>query len=340
MPAVTVENLLVLPRIARPDPVAHRDRPVVQIKTAQSLLEGAGFPVRRPFPGPGLSLRHTDPFLLLDHLGAVEYGPGEAKGAPWHPHRGFETVTYLIDGVMRHRDSNGGGGLISDGATQWMTAGSGILHDEMPTEELVMKGGVFHGVQLWVNLPRDKKWTPPRYQDIGAQNLVLLTSDDGASLVRLIAGGLAGHHGPGATWTPITYAHVSISAGARLHVPWPVNFNAMVYVLAGSGTVGPDAHPVEEGQLALFGEGDALSVTAADRQSSRSPALEVLMLGGQPIREPIFHWGPFVMNSHEEIVQAFEDYQSGRMGIIPATTLDLTQATDRSGQANAKGPTA
>ena len=330
MPAVTVENFLVLPRIAHPDRAVARDRLVVQVKTAPSLLEGAGFPVRRPFPGPGLSLRYTDPFLLLDHMGAVEYGPGEAKGAPWHPHRGFETVTYLMDGVMRHRDSNGGGGLISDGATQWMTAGSGILHDEMPTEELVMKGGVFHGVQLWVNLPQDKKWTPPRYQDIGAQNLVLLTSDDGASLIRLIAGDLAGHRGPGTTWTPITYAHVSISAGARLRLPWPVNFNAMVYVLVGSGTAGPPGHSVdvEEGQLALFGEGDGLTVTASEHQSSRSPTLEVLILGGQPIREPIFHWGPFVMNSHEEIVQAFEDYQKGRMGIIPATTLEPAAATD------------
>jgi redox-sensitive bicupin YhaK (pirin superfamily) len=331
MPAVTVQNPLVLPRVARPDPASDRPRPVAQVQVAQSLLEGAGFPVRRPFPAPGLSLRYTDPFLLLDHMGAVEYGPGEAKGAPWHPHRGFETVTYMMDGVMRHHDSNGGGGLISDGATQWMTAGSGILHDEMPTEELVMKGGVFHGVQLWVNLPKDKKWTPPRYQDIGAEHLVLLASDDGASLIRLIAGDLGGHHGAGITWTPITYAHATISAGARLHIPWPSSFNAMVYVLVGSGTVGREERPIQEGELALFGNGDSIMVTAVDRQSSRSPTLEVLLLGGQPIREPIFHWGPFVMNSHEEILQAFEDYRSGRMGIIPATTVDLQEAARHDG---------
>src|SRR5579875_702050 len=269
MPAVTVNNLFVLPRVPRPDPAADEPRPVVHVQAAQSLLEGAGFPVRRPFPAPGLSLRHTDPFLLLDHMGSVEYGPGEAKGAPWHPHRGFETVTYMMDGVMRHRDSNGGGGTIADGATQWMTAGAGILHDETPTEELVIKGGVFHGVQLWVNLPRDKKWTPPRYQDIGADRLVLLATHDGASLIRVIAGDLAGHRGPGITWTPITYAHVSISPGARLHIPWPRAFNAMVYVLAGSGSAGIEARPIEEGELALFGDGDSVVVTAAEHPSSR-----------------------------------------------------------------------
>jgi len=322
MPAVSVDNVLVLPRVAEP-PAEARERSVVQVATSQSLLEGAGFPVRRPFPGPGLSLRLTDPFLLLDHLGAVEYGPGEAKGAPWHPHRGFETVTYMMDGVMRHRDSNGGGGLISDGATQWMTAGSGILHDEMPTEELVLKGGLFHGVQLWVNLPRSLKWTPPRYQDIGADALVLLTSQDGGALIRLIAGPLGTYHGHGQTWTPITYAHVTVSPGARLRVPWPPHFNAMVYVLSGAGRVGPEEVPLQEGQLAVFGAGDALTVRADVHQSSRSPNLDILLLGGQPIREPIAHWGPFVMNTHEEIVQAFEDFRAGRMGLIPATTLEV-----------------
>jgi redox-sensitive bicupin YhaK (pirin superfamily) len=230
-------------------------------------------------------------------------------------------VTYIIDGAFRHRDSTGGGGLIADGATQWMTAGAGILHDEMPTEELVMKGGLFHGVQLWVNLPRELKWTPPRYQDIAADHVVLLSSDDGGALLRLIAGDLAGHSGPGVTWTPITYAHVSVFPSARLHVPWRPDFNALLYVLSGTGSAGPADVPVREGQLAVFGPGDALTVTAAAHQHSRSPNLEVLLLGGRPIREPVVFYGPFVMNTRDEIYQAIQDYHAGRMGTIPATSL-------------------
>ncbi len=195
----------------------------------------------RPFPGVDLAL--ADPFLLLDHMGAVEYGPGEAKGAPWHPHRGFETVTYMIDGAFEHTDSIGGGGLITDGATQWMTAGAGILHNEVPPQDMVAKGGLFHGVQLWVNLPRAKKMTTPRYQDIGAADATLLSSDDGGALVRVIAGSLAGHDGPGVTHTPITYLHATVSPGARLAMPWPADYNALVYVLSGRGTVGPGTPP-------------------------------------------------------------------------------------------------
>jgi hypothetical protein len=309
----------VLPRIARPDEAQTTYRPVAHVVTAPSQLEGAGFPVRRPFPSAGLHL--ADPFLLLDHMGAVEYGPGEAKGAPWHPHRGFETVTYVIDGAFEHHDSTGGGGLITDGATQWMTAGAGILHDEMPPEALVVKGGLFHGVQLWVNLPRTLKWTPPRYQDIGAGQVALLSSDDGGALVRLIAGDLDGHAGPGVTWTPITYAHATLSPGARLAVPWRPDFNALVYVLAGAGSVGLEGVPLREGQLAVFGPGDALAVQADAHQDSRTPNLEVLLLGGQPIGEPVAFGGPFVMNTHAEIQQAFADFRAGRMGTIPAGRL-------------------
>jgi redox-sensitive bicupin YhaK (pirin superfamily) len=319
MPAVTPANWLVLPRIARPDPAQTTYRPVAHVVTAHSQLEGAGFPVRRPFPSAALSL--ADPFLLLDHMGAVEYGPGEPKGAPWHPHRGFETVTYLIDGAMEHHDSTGGGGLIADGATQWMTAGAGILHDEMPPEDLVVKGGLFHGVQLWVNLPRKLKWTPARYQDIAADSVALLSSDDGAALVRLIAGDLDGHAGPGVTWTPITYAHATISPGARLAVPWHPDFNALVYVLAGAGRAGLEGAPIREGQLAVLGPGDALVVQADAQQDSRTPNLEVLLLGGQPIGEPVAFGGPFVMNTHAEILQAMADYRAGRMGTIPAARL-------------------
>src|SRR4051794_8567731 len=208
MPAVTTDNILALPRVRRPDAATARFRPVRKVVTAPKQLEGEGFQVRRPFPH--VDFRDSDPFLLLDHMGAVEYAPGEAKGAPWHPHRGFETVTYIMDGAFEHHDSTGGGGLIADGATQWMTAGSGILHDEMPPEWLVRHGGLFHGVQLWVNLPQDLKWTPPRYQDIGAEQVVLVSSHDGGALIRIIAGELGGHAGPGVTWTPITYAHVSV----------------------------------------------------------------------------------------------------------------------------------
>jgi quercetin 2,3-dioxygenase len=318
MPAATVDNILTLPRIARPEPL--NIRPVIQIVTAPSMLEGEGFQVRRPFPG--IDPRLTDPFLLLDHLGAVEYAPGEAKGAPWHPHRGFETVTYIIDGAFRHRDSNGGGGLIADGATQWMTAGAGILHDELPTEELVQKGGLFHGVQLWVNLPASLKFTPPRYQDIGAGRVTLLSSHDGGALIRLIAGELAGHEGPGITWTPITYAHLSVSPGARVQLPWRADFNALAYVLSGSGSAGENGSPLREGQMAVFGQGESLQLQAAAQLDSRSPQLELLVLGGAPIREPVVFHGPFVMNTRDEIYQAITDFHAGRMGSIPATSIE------------------
>ena len=316
MPAVYVDDASVLPRIA---PISSKDaieRPVVHVVHAPKMLEGAVFEVRRAFAE--VDLRLADPFILLDHLGAVEYAPGEAKGAPDHPHRGFETVTYMMDGELEHRDSNGGGGLITDGATQWMTAGAGIVHSEMPTEQIVAKGGLFHGVQLWVNLPQKQKWAPPQYQDLDADKSVLLASEDGGALVRVIAGDLAGHRGPGATRTPITYAHATVSTGARLQIPWRRDFNALVYVLAGRGAVGPGLRPIKEGQLAVMGQGDQVTILGEAEQESRAPALEVLLLGGSPIGEPVSWYGPFVMNTHEEILQAIEDYQAGRMGSIPA----------------------
>ncbi|GLZ40515.1 pirin family protein [Actinokineospora sp. NBRC 105648] len=315
MPAITADTL-TLPRLPDLPESATTWRGVRRIVRAEKFLEGEGFQVRRPFPGADLAL--ADPFLLLDHMGAVEYGPGEAKGAPWHPHRGFETVTYMIDGAMQHTDSIGGGGLITDGSTQWMTAGSGILHNEVPPQELVAKGGLFHGVQLWVNLPRSLKMAQPRYQDIAAGDAMLLASDDGGALVRVIAGDLAGHRGPGSTYTPITYLHATVSAGARLVLPWPAEFNVLVYVLSGRGTVGAEGRPLEEGQLAVFGPGDALTARAAETQPGNSPSWEVLVLGGLPINEPVARYGPFVMNTRQEIIQAFEDYQAGRLGQIPA----------------------
>jgi redox-sensitive bicupin YhaK (pirin superfamily) len=316
MPAVNPEDSLTLPRIAAMDSATARPRRVIQVVDAPRMLEGAGFEVRRAFAD--IDLRYADPFLLLDHLGAVEYAPGEAKGAPDHPHRGFETVTYMMDGKLEHRDSNGGGGLITDGATQWMTAGAGIVHSELPTEDIVAKGGLFHGVQLWVNLPREEKWTPSAYQDIDADRVSLLATEDAGAVVRLIAGDLAGHRGPGDTHTPITYAHATVSPGALLQVPWRTDFNALIYVLAGSGVVGPVHRPIREGQLAVLGDGDALIVRADARSEGPSPTLELLLLGGTPIREQIAWYGPFVMNTREEIIQAIEDYQAGRMGRIPA----------------------
>jgi redox-sensitive bicupin YhaK (pirin superfamily) len=318
MPAVTTNNILALPRVSRPAPDA-RVRPVRKIAPAPRQLEGEGFEVRRAFPNA--EFRESDPFLLLDHLGAVEYAPGEAKGAPWHPHRGFETVTYIMDGAFEHKDSTGGGGMITDGATQWMTAGAGILHDEMPPEWLVTQGGLFHGTQLWVNLPKATKMTPPRYQNIAADKVALLSSHDGGALLRLIAGDLDGHAGPGVTWTPITYVHATVSPGSKLELPWNPEFNALAYVLSGSGKAGTEGVPFREGQLTVFGSGDAVTIEADRTQDSRSPNLEVLILGGKPIREPVFFHGPFVMTTRQEIFEAIEDYHAGRLGTIPASYL-------------------
>ena len=217
MPAVTVADPLTLPAIPTPDPATTTPRPVVSVTTAPSGVEGLGFPVRRAFAGVDAAL--LDPFVHMDQMGEVNYGPGEPKGTPWHPHRGFETVTYIIDGTFQHRDSAGGGGMISNGATQWMTAGKGILHIERPPEELVKSGGLFHGIQLWVNLPRAQKWVEPRYQDIGADRVTLLRSDDGGALVRVIAGEIAGHAGPGMTYTPITLAHATLASRLAAHAP-------------------------------------------------------------------------------------------------------------------------
>ncbi len=321
MPAISHPNWTALPRIPEPA-LPGIDRPVVTLTTAPSLLEGAGFPVRRPFPGREIGFRQADPFLLLDHMGAVEYAPGEPKGAPWHPHRGFETVTYIIDGAMQHRDSQGGGGLISNGSTQWMTAGAGILHDEMPPEELVKTGGLFHGFQLWVNLPSDLKRTPPRYQSLEASQVTLATSARADALLRVIAGDLGGIKGPGITWIPVTVIHASLEPGAQVRLPWPSQWNALAYVLSGSGTVGPSHVLIHEGQGVELGTGDVLSIGASPNPDGSSRTLEILLLGGQPIREPIATYGPFVMNTHDEIVQAFEDYQAGRMGTVPAQTLE------------------
>ncbi len=319
MPAVTPEKWTELPRFAAVDSGASAERSVKSVTTAPRGLEGEGFPVRRAFAG--LSLAELDPFVHMDQMGEVDYGPGEPKGTPWHPHRGFETVTYMIDGTFQHQDSDGGGGLIENGATQWMTAGKGILHIETPPEQLVVAGGLFHGIQLWVNLPAKDKMIPPAYQGLEANDVAFIASPDGASLVRIIAGGVGEHRGPGSTHTPMAMTHVSISPGAQLDLPWDPTFNALVYVLAGTGHVGSERRPVQMGQLVAFGPGDWIRLGANATQDSRTVHLECLVLGGRPIGERVEHYGPFVMNTRSEIVQALEDFGAGRLGVVPPNAL-------------------
>jgi redox-sensitive bicupin YhaK (pirin superfamily) len=314
MPAITVENPLTLPVVA-PAPAA-RARPVRSITTAPRAYEGDGFPVRRAFAG--VSHADLDPFVHLDQMGEVDYKPGEPKGTPWHPHRGFETVTYIIDGEFVHRDSHGGGGRIKDGDTQWMTAGSGILHIEVPPDELIASGGLFHGLQLWVNLPSASKMVPPRYQDLRASETGLGRSADAGTLVRVIAGSVGEVSGPGQTYTPITLVHATMQTGSIADLPWDPEYNALVYALAGSGTVGDGDEPFHEGQLAVLGAGDTIHVRADDRQDSRTGTLELYIMGGLPIREPVVQYGPFVMNTKAEIAQAFQDYEAGKLGSVPA----------------------
>ena len=309
MPAITADTL-TLPKISSPLGEAFATRAVVSITTAPSGFEGEGFPVRRAFAG--VSREVLDPFIHMDQMGSVDYGPYEPRGTDWHPHRGFETVTYIMDGTFVHQDSHGGGGIISNGATQWMTAGGGILHIETPPEDLVVSGGLFHGVQLWVNLPSRSKMISPRYQNLEADLVTLLSSPDGGTLIRLIAGDLGGHRGPGSTHTPIVVAHATLAPGARVELPWNPQFNALAYGLEGVGLVGAERHDFGLGQLAVFGPGDSVIL-----QASATRSLDVLLLGGQPLREPIVAYGPFVMNSEDEIRQAFADYQSGRVGTVP-----------------------
>lgn len=318
MPAVTVPDLTVLPRVPALPPTTTR-RPVRSVTSAPSAYEGEGFPVKRAFAG--VELAALDPFIHLDEMGEVDYAPGEPKGTSWHPHRGFETVTYMIDGAMAHQDSHGGGGLITDGATQWMTAGGGILHIETPPESLVVSGGLFHGFQLWVNLPAVDKLTAPAYQNLDGDQVTLLASADGGALLRVIAGEVDGHRGPGSTRTPITLVHASLSPGAQLDLPWREDFNALVYVLSGTGTVGGSADAIGSGQLAVLRAGGSVVLRAGQVQDPRSPGLDVLILGGRPIREPIASYGPFVMNTRSELEQAVRDYQSGRLGVVPEDAL-------------------
>ncbi len=316
MPAVTADTL-TLPKLTELAPETGRS--VTSLTTAPRGFEGEGFPVHRAFAGVPLEL--LDPFIHMDQMGEVEYGAGEPKGTPWHPHRGFETFTYLIDGEFIHQDSNGGGGMIGSGGTQYMTAGDGILHIETPPAPLVEAGGLFHGLQLWINLPRAKKRIAPQYQDLQSEDLVLLSSTDGGALVRVLAGAVDGHAGPGISHTPLAVTHITVAPGARVVLPWPSEFNALAYALSGSGTVGAEGRPFRSGQLAVLESGSSVVLQADDRQESRSPNLEVFLIGGVPLREPVAAYGPFVMCSKAELVEAFEDYQAGRLGVIPADAI-------------------
>ena len=321
MPAATADTL-TLPRLST---LLHNNpRRVKVITNAPQAYEGEGFPVRRAFAG--IDVRDLDPFIHMDQMGEVEYAAGEPKGTPWHPHRGFETFTYLIDGQFLHQDSNGGGGTILEGGTQYMTAGDGILHIETPPEHLVEAGGLFHGVQLWINLPGSKKRIAPQYQDLQGRDSAMLSSADGGALVRVLAGEIDGHQGPGISHTPISIAHVTIAKGAQVDIPWRNDFNAIVYVLAGDGFVGAHGNPIHTGQTAVLIEGNTLRIKAADTQDSSTEHMELFIIGGVPLREPVFQYGPFVMSSREEVIEAYEDFQRGRFGHIPPNAIQPHRA--------------
>ncbi len=312
MGAVFPSNLSDLPHIDESNFFSQAEKLPIMITTAPSALEGEGFPVKRAFAG--VSNHYLDPFVHMDQMGSVFYEPGQAKGTPWHPHRGFETVTYMIDGVFEHHDSTGKGGLITNGDTQWMTAGSGILHIETPPLSEVLTGGLFHGLQLWVNLPAKDKFMAPKYQDIKAGNVKVLSFREEGALVRVIAGEVVGEKGPGSTKTPMTFLHVSIHVGERLLLPWTPGFNCLAYVLSGKGFISSNLTPIGAGQLAVMGEGGYLELRATGVDGSEEKTMEVVLLGGEPIGEAVVKYGPFVMNTMDEIKSAFEDYTAGKFG--------------------------
>jgi len=287
-----------------------KSRSVKGIITSIATREGAGFAVRRPFPTHSLS--YVDPFLLLDHMEPVTLAPGAARGAPDHPHRGFETVTYMLEGHFVHRDSAGNSGTIGPGDVQWMTAGQGVVHSEMPDDELLENGGRLHGFQIWVNLPAREKLIAPRYQDIPSSQIPIAESEDGKVWVKVIAGQSMGKEAVIDTRTPITFLHAKLKPGAKLVQPVSSQYNTFAYVVEGKGYFGNEQLPAETDQLVLFSnDGDTVLIETQENQE-----LSVLILGGLPLNEPVARYGPFVMNTQSEIVQALQDYQAGRMGAI------------------------
>jgi len=286
-------------------------RKIIQTVNAIKTLEGGGFPVRRPFPIAGLL--DVDPFLLLDHLGPVEWGPGEGIGAPDHPHRGFETVTYLLSGEMEHKDSAGHQGKLTPGDVQWMTAGSGVVHSELPSEKFMREGGTMHGFQIWVNLPAKDKMIAVRYQDISKDQIPKVVSDDEKVRVTIIAGEAMGQKAVIDTHTPIIYLHYTLSPGGSVEQAIPPDHNALAYVVSGEATLGSNKKKVTEGQLATMSTGDTLQI---QNPENAKQDVNLLILAGKPIGEPLARYGPFVMNTEDEIRQAIDDYRNGRMGQI------------------------
>jgi redox-sensitive bicupin YhaK (pirin superfamily) len=288
-------------------------RNVERIVPAISTLEGGGFEVYRPFPTPAADW--FDPFLLLDEMAPNEVAPGEAVGAPPHPHRGFETVTYILQGEVEHRDSAGNHGIIGPGDVQWMTAGDGIVHSEMPSTRIQTEGGTGHGLQLWVNLPASLRRTTPAYQGLVANDIASASGDGWTA--EVVAGPLLGVVGPAQTHTPIGYARVTIQPGSTLRIPAPDGHTALVYSFAGSATVGDHGTHLATNHLAVLDRagGDIVIVVSANA----SEAFDCVVLTGEPINEPMVRYGPFVMNTQAEIKEAISDFNAGRMGSIPAT---------------------
>lgn len=283
-------------------------RSIQQIVTAHQQKEGAGFLVRRPVPTSGLD--QVDPFLMLDEVGPVVYAPGKAIGAPDHPHRGFETVSYILSGQKLHEDSTGKTQLISAGDVQWMTAGAGIVHSELPGPAFKATGGLAHGFQIWVNLPAAEKFAEPGYQYLPASQIPQAQSPDGLIDITVVAGEAFGVAAAIGTHTPIWLQDWRVSPGAKAEIAISPSFNVAAYVFDGSVSFGPDATLVERGQMAIFAAGDSLTV-----QSTRE-AGRFLLLAGEPLNEPVSRHGPFVMNTHDELVAAVEDFHAGKMGVI------------------------
>ena len=274
---------------------------------AITTLEGGGFLVHRPFPTARLD--HIGPFLLLDEMGPADNAPGEAKGAPDHPHRGFETVTYVLAGEIEHKDSQGNRGLITPGDVQWMTAGAGIVHSEMPSSRIMSQGGRAHGFQLWVNLPQKAKWHRPRYQDLAAADMPIVEFPGGSAVV--ISGHTHGVDGAADTFLPANYLHLKVYPEEEVSLEIEPGHQAFVYMFRGDGTVGGAREAIAAGQMAVFERGDgSLKIVGGDE------GLEAMVGSAEPLDEPVARYGPFVMNTREEIEQAFDDYRSGKMGSI------------------------
>ena len=278
---------------------------------SQRTVEGGGFTVRRPFPTA--TMDHIDPFLLLDEMGPAQYGPGEAVGAPSHPHRGFETVTYLLSGAMVHEDTTGACAVIKPGGVQWMTAGSGVVHSELPTEDMMRLGGKMHGFQLWVNLPAEKKMVDPRYQGYDADEIAQVQLANGG-LLKVVAGEVHGVRGPVETTSPMTYAHAVMEASDVVEWHPQEGHTALVHVFDGEVKV--------NGSTTSSGEMVVMQRTAGIvRIESTKAQAQVLLLGGQPLGEPVVRYGPFVMNTKQEIVDAVQEYNDGTLEKVGKKTL-------------------